>query len=59
MRKTLSTTAKTGGPGTELTGKWDSYSRKNGAVMILDEKSILTHHHDKALLKLLAPEYEW
>ena len=51
--------AKTGEPGTELTGKWDSYSRKNGAVMILDEKSILTHHHDEALLKLLAPEYEW
>lgn len=51
--------AKTGEPGTELTGKWDSYSRKNGAVMILDEKSILTHHHDEALLKLLVPEYEW
>lgn len=51
--------AKTGEPGTELTGKWDSYSRKNGAVMILDEKSILTHHHDEPLLKLLAPEYEW
>ncbi len=51
--------AKTGEPGTELTGKWDSYSRKNGAVMILDEKSILTHHHDEALLRLLAPEYEW
>lgn len=51
--------AKTGEPGTELTGKWDSYSRENGAVMILDEKSILTHHHDEAMLKLLAPEYEW
>lgn len=51
--------AKTGEPGTELTEKWDSYSRENGAVMILDEKSILTHHHDEALLKLLAPEYEW
>ena len=51
--------AKTGKPETALTGKWDSYSRENGAVMILDEKSILTHHHDEALLKLLAPEYEW
>ena len=51
--------AKTGEPGTELTGKWEAYTRESGAVMILDEKSILTHHHDEALLKLLAPEYEW
>lgn len=51
--------AKTGKPETALTGKWDSYSRKNGAVMILDEKSILTHHHDEGLMKLLAPGYEW
>ena len=51
--------AKTGEPGTELTGKWNFYSRENGTVMILDEKSYVTHHHDEALLKLLAPEYEW
>ena len=58
MRGAWISFAKTGEPGTELTGKWDSYSRENGAVMILDEKSILTHHHDEALLKLLASEYE-
>lgn len=51
--------AKTGKPETALTGKWEAYTRESGAVMILDEKSFLTHHHDEALLKLLAPEYEW
>ena len=51
--------AKTGKPETALTGKWEAYTRKNGAVMILDEKSIITHYHDEGLLKLLAPEYEW
>lgn len=51
--------AKTGKPETALTGKWEAYTRESGAVMILDEKSFLTYHHDEALLKLLAPEYEW
>ena len=51
--------AKTGNPSTAKTGKWEAYTRKGGAVMILDEESYLAHHHDEGLLKLLAPEYEW
>jgi len=51
--------AKTGKPETALTGKWEAYTRESGAVMILDEKSILTYHHDEGLMKLLAPGYEW
>lgn len=51
--------AKTGNPETEQTGKWEAYTREDGAVMILDEESALAHHHDENLLKLLAPGYKW
>ena len=51
--------AKTGNPSTAALGTWEAYTRESGAVMILDEESYLSHHHDEALLKLLAPEYEW
>ncbi|MGI5070359.1 carboxylesterase/lipase family protein [Treponema pectinovorum] len=51
--------AKTANPQTSLIGNWTSYTRKNGNVMLLAEKSEQVSHHDEALLKLLAPEYEW
>ena len=51
--------AKTGNPSTARIENWEAYTRENGAVMILDDESYLTHHHDEALLKMLAPGYEW
>ena len=39
--------------------EWEAYTRENGSVMILDDESYLAHHHDEALLKMLAPEYQW
>ena len=51
--------AKTGVPSAKKLPAWEAYTRKTGAVMILDDKSYLAHHHDEALLKLLAPDYIW
>lgn len=51
--------AKNGKPGADGIPDWEAYTRKSGAVMILDDESYLAHHHDEKLLKMLAPEYEW
>ena len=52
--------AKNGVPSADGLSEWEAYTRESGAVMILDDdKSYVTHHHDEVLLKLLAPEYEW
>ncbi len=63
LSKTISTAwanfAKNGVPSADGLSEWEAYTRESGAVMILDDKSYVTHHHDEALLKLLVPEYEW
>ncbi len=51
--------AKNGVPSAQGIPEWEEYTRESGTVMILDDESYLTHHHDEALLKMLAPEYEW
>ncbi len=33
-----------------------AYTRAGGAVMLLDNKSIVRNHHDKELMSILAPE---
>ncbi len=51
--------AKTGVPSAEGIPEWEPYTRDGGATMILDETSYLTYHHDKELMSLLAPNYEY
>jgi para-nitrobenzyl esterase len=48
--------ARTGVPSAKGVPQWEPYTRENGAVMILDSKSRLAHHHDEALLKFIAPD---
>lgn len=50
--------AKTGDPSTANL-KWEAYTNSGGATMIFDENTRLVHNHDKKLIQLLAPEYNW
>lgn len=50
--------AKTGDPSTANL-KWEAYTNSGGATMIFDENTRLAHNHDKKLIQLLAPEYDW
>lgn len=51
--------AKTGVPSAKGLPTWQPYTRQNGAVMILDNRSGMRYHHDEALMKLLAPNYQF
>ena len=51
--------AKTGIPSAEGLPEWEAYTRDGGATMILDTTSEVLHHHDKELMKLFAPDYEY
>lgn len=51
--------AKTGNPNGGSLPNWEPYTREGGATMIFDNETYLTHNHDKELLKLLAPDYEY
>lgn len=51
--------AKTGVPSAEGLPEWEPYDRQNAATMLLDETSTLVYGHDKKLMELLAPEYEY
>ena len=52
--------ARTGRPQVPGAGTWEPYTRENGSVMIIDDnQSYLTHHHDEKLMRLLAPDYIW
>ncbi len=51
--------AKTGIPSAEGLPEWEAYTRDGGATMILDTESEVVHHHDKELMKLFAPDYEY
>ncbi len=50
--------AKNGDPSTANL-KWEAYTNNGGATMIFDENTRLAHNHDKKLIQLLAPEYNW
>lgn len=43
--------ARTGNPG------WEAFTRENGAVMLFDDESRITYHHDDELLKILLTDY--
>ena len=51
--------AKTGVPSAEGLPDWEPYTRETGATMILDENSTLVYGHDRTLMSLLAPDYEY
>ena len=51
--------ARNGVPSAEGLPQWEPYTRESGATMILDEESRLVHHHDRELMKLLEPDYEY
>ncbi len=51
--------AKTGTPSAEGLPEWEAYTRDGGATMLLDTESEVVHHHDKELMKLFAPNYEY
>ncbi|WP_249038490.1 carboxylesterase family protein [Bibersteinia trehalosi] len=59
LAETMSTAwanfAKTGNPNGGDLPQWDAYNREGGATMIFDNHIKQVHHHDEALLKLLAP----
>lgn len=45
MSKAWTDFARTGNP------VWEAYTRENGAVMLFDNTSIITHHHDDELME--------
>lgn len=51
--------ARNGVPSVPGKPAWEPYTRQTGAVMILDDITYLTHHHDEKLMKELAPDYRW
>lgn len=51
--------AKTGNPNGGNVPEWEPYTRDNWAVMIFDNESYLAHNHDKELISILAPDYNY
>ncbi|MCM1136805.1 MAG: carboxylesterase family protein [Clostridium sp.] len=51
--------ARTGDPNGGDLPDWEQYTREGGATMIFDIETYLTHNHDKELIALLAPDYEY
>ena len=47
--------AKTGKPSAAGLPQWKPYTREGGATMILDDHSKMVYHHDRELMRLLAP----
>jgi para-nitrobenzyl esterase len=55
MTELWSNFARTGVPSAAGVPEWLPYTRQNGYTMILDNKSYLTQHHDKALMRSMEP----
>ena len=51
--------ARTGVPSAEGLPEWEPYTRETGATMLLDTVSQMVYHHDRELMKLLEPDYEY
>lgn len=51
--------ARNGVPSAEGMPEWEPYTRDSGATMLLDDEPKLVHHHDRELMELLAPDYEY
>ena len=50
--------AKTGNPSTESL-EWPAYDLENGATMVFDNEPYVGYHHDRALLDLINPGYDY
>ena len=51
--------ARNGAPSAEGLPEWEPYTRESGATMILDDVSELLYGHDRLLISLLEPEYQY
>ena len=51
--------ARNGVPSAEGLPEWEPYTRESGATMILDDVSELLYGHDRLLISLLEPEYQY
>lgn len=51
--------AKTGVPSASGLPEWEPYTWDSGATMLLDDTPQLVHHHDRELMELLVPDYEY
>ena len=51
--------ARNGVPSAEGMPAWEPFIRQGGATMLLDDEPELVHHHDRELMELLAPDYEY
>lgn len=51
--------AKTGIPSADGLPQWEPYTRENGATMLLDTESQMVYRHDRELMHLLEPDYEY
>ena len=51
--------ARSGKPAAEGVPDWKPYTRESGATMIFDNEVRLAPHHDRELMRLLAPDYEY
>lgn len=51
--------ARNGTPNTDNLPDWQAYDRNGGATMIFDNDVQLVNNHDKKLLSLLAPDYQY
>jgi len=48
--------ARTGNPNNSKLPNWPTYTRENGATMLLNTKSEVRNHHDEELMRLLVPD---
>ena len=51
--------ARTGVPGAEGIPEWEAYTRESGATMLLDIEPKLVYYHDRDLLSILVPDYQY
>ncbi|OZG67550.1 carboxylesterase [Bifidobacterium eulemuris] len=58
IRQSWVSFACTGVPAADGLPEWEPYTHESGATMLLDDNSELVHHHDQALMSLLAPDYQ-
>lgn len=51
--------ARDGVPEADGLPGWEPYTRESGAAMILDSDSYIAYHHDRQLIDILAPDYQF
>ena len=51
--------ARSGVPAADGLPEWEPYTRESGATMLLDTQSQMVYHHDRELMNLLEPDYDY